>query len=208
MTDISPLTARQQQALERQRQILDTALSLFAKQGYAATSTKQIAREADITEGLIFHYFPKKSDLLKALLNERHAFIQDMVTTLTIDDEKAMATELRRVAKQWLTMHRQERNLVTILLTESHSNAEMRGLFHETIHAVIGHFETYLQNRIDAGKLRADLPLHTMAMSFFAPLLLFFISHQHLTAQAWNQQIDDFVESTIEQWLHGVAVTT
>lgn len=208
MADSIPITSRQQQALDRQQQILDTALSLFAAHGYAATSTKQIAREIGIAEGLIFHYFPKKLDLLKALLNERHAFIAEMVKNLITDEQQTIADELSHVARHWLNIHRQEQKLVTILLRESHSNPEVQGVFVEVMYAAVQHFEHYLQSRMQQGDLRTDLPLHTMAMNFFGSLLLFFFSNQHLTEDEWNSKIDDFISSTVEQWLHGVKAMT
>ena len=65
------LTSRQRQAAARREQILKTALKLFAAQGFDATSTRQIAREVGIAEGLIFHYFPTKASLLAAILEDR-----------------------------------------------------------------------------------------------------------------------------------------
>src|SRR5262245_3168783 len=61
-------TLRQQQAAARRAQIVETALRLFARQGFDGTSTRQIAQEAGIAEGLIFHYFPTKAQLLTAVL--------------------------------------------------------------------------------------------------------------------------------------------
>ncbi len=72
------LTARQQQAQARREQIIEAAVQLFARQGFDATSTKQIARAVGITEGLIFHYFPTKADLLNATLETRHAFLIEL----------------------------------------------------------------------------------------------------------------------------------
>ena len=66
-----PPTARQLQAEARREQILETALKLFAAQGFDGTSTRQIAKEAGIAEGLIFHYFPTKGSLLTAILQDR-----------------------------------------------------------------------------------------------------------------------------------------
>lgn len=49
---------------EKTRQaILRAALELFAKKGFAATTTKEIARRAKIAEGTLFNYFPTKEDL-------------------------------------------------------------------------------------------------------------------------------------------------
>ncbi|MER5997021.1 TetR/AcrR family transcriptional regulator [Nonomuraea sp. NPDC051941] len=51
--------------------ILDAAEELFAGGGYEATPTAVIARLAKVPKGLIFHYFPRKIDVLVALVDER-----------------------------------------------------------------------------------------------------------------------------------------
>ncbi|MEU9833359.1 TetR/AcrR family transcriptional regulator [Streptosporangium sp. NPDC048047] len=51
--------------------ILDAAETLFAGGGYEATSTAEIARVADVPKGLVFHYFPRKIDVLVTLVDER-----------------------------------------------------------------------------------------------------------------------------------------
>ena len=63
---------RQRQADARREQLLDLALDLFAKQGFEATSTQQIAKAAGVTQGLVFHYFGSKEGLLSAVLSTRH----------------------------------------------------------------------------------------------------------------------------------------
>lgn len=52
---------------EKQEKILKTALRLFANEGYAAISTNRIAREAGVSEGLIFRHFKNKEGLLNAI---------------------------------------------------------------------------------------------------------------------------------------------
>ena len=49
--------------------ILHTALDCFAEKGYKDTSTKRIAQEAGIAEGLIFNYFKTKKSLYDALID-------------------------------------------------------------------------------------------------------------------------------------------
>jgi AcrR family transcriptional regulator len=53
---------------EKKEQILQTALRLFAAQGYDATPTSQIAREAGVSEGGMFRHFPNKEALMTAVL--------------------------------------------------------------------------------------------------------------------------------------------
>lgn len=61
------MTRKEQKELRRQ-QILQTALTLFVHQGYHGTKTWQISKEAGISEGLLFHYFPSKENLLEELV--------------------------------------------------------------------------------------------------------------------------------------------
>src|SRR5512144_2917481 len=56
---------------QRRSRILDAAERLFAERGFDATPTARIAALADVPKGLVFYYFPRKIELLKALLNER-----------------------------------------------------------------------------------------------------------------------------------------
>ena len=55
---------------DRQEKILNSALELFATSGYNAVSTSKIAKEAEVSEGLIFRHFKNKQGLLDAVLNQ------------------------------------------------------------------------------------------------------------------------------------------
>jgi AcrR family transcriptional regulator len=56
---------------DRREQILDAALRAFARKGFAWTTNKDIAREAGITPGLIYHYFDSKEALFRAIIDSR-----------------------------------------------------------------------------------------------------------------------------------------
>lgn len=55
---------------EKQEKIIRAALQLFAKEGFNATSTSKVAKEAGVSEGLIFRHFGNKEGLLQAILKE------------------------------------------------------------------------------------------------------------------------------------------
>ncbi|GII77109.1 hypothetical protein Sru01_20910 [Sphaerisporangium rufum] len=58
-------------AADARTRILDAAEELFAGGGYDATATAEIAKRADVPKGLVFHYFPRKIDVLVTLVHER-----------------------------------------------------------------------------------------------------------------------------------------
>lgn len=53
---------------ERKRELLDTAMRLFAERGYEAVSMRDISRAAGVTPGLSYHYFDSKRKLFAAAL--------------------------------------------------------------------------------------------------------------------------------------------
>jgi len=55
---------------DKRRLILDNSLKLFVHKGYAATTTRDIAKRAGISAGLLFHYFPTKETILEELIDE------------------------------------------------------------------------------------------------------------------------------------------
>ena len=54
--------------VETQQIILNTALELFSKNGYDATSVAEICERADVSKGAFYHHFPSKQDLFLVLM--------------------------------------------------------------------------------------------------------------------------------------------
>lgn len=53
---------------ERKQELLDTAMRLFVERGFSATSMRDIAKAADVTPGLAYHYFDSKQKLFAEAL--------------------------------------------------------------------------------------------------------------------------------------------
>ena len=61
---------RETKSERSQRQILDAGLQLFSHQGYRATTIREIADEAGVSTGNVYHHFPDKHAIFNALLEE------------------------------------------------------------------------------------------------------------------------------------------
>lgn len=70
----------------KRESILNTALKLFANEGFDAVSTKQIALEAKVSEGLIFKHFQSKKALLNILMTEVLLKIPSIFNTILIEN--------------------------------------------------------------------------------------------------------------------------
>ncbi len=82
---MSPRTKEQFETIRNEKEvlILETALRLFAKNGYLSTSVSLIAKEASISKGSMYNYFKSKEDLLhKVVFGKANQFLEFLV----IDD--------------------------------------------------------------------------------------------------------------------------
>lgn len=76
---------------EKKENILESALKLFAKEGYHATSTSKVAKEAEVSEGLIFRHFENKDGLLQAILAEGENRLKSLYADVVLEsDPKAL----------------------------------------------------------------------------------------------------------------------
>jgi AcrR family transcriptional regulator len=202
-----PPTGRQRQAAARREQILETALKLFAERGFDATSTRQIAREVGIAEGLIFHYFPTKASLLTAIredrLEGRRAFRTRLRPLLDDARDKPAPEVLHAVASGWLATLRRDEEIVVVLFTAAQVNPEVRTAWQGLIREGTELFTGYLAARVEAGELREDLPLETAGTMFVSSLMIFFLTRRYLPEPEWERQGDAFARELISVWLEG-----
>lgn len=203
MTERQTTTSRRQKAEEREQQILDVALALFARQGFAATSTRQIAAEVGVTEGLIFHYFPTKAALLQSIASQRTMFVGEVQSLLERARGQPARDVLQGIVLGWVDAIHHQGDLVTMLLVESQSNDELNEALRTVIGATAGRLAQYLQSRVEAGELRADLPVSTSALMFFSSLMLFFLTHRQLPAAEWRERATAFTQQMLDIWLRG-----
>ena len=95
---------------ERRRQILSCARRLFSERRYEAVSTGEIAQEAGVTRGLIYHYFGDKRGLYVEVVRSLFALPPDLFVTAPGRDREAA---LYDACDRWLAMA--VRNRATVI---------------------------------------------------------------------------------------------
>ncbi|MBS7578371.1 MULTISPECIES: TetR/AcrR family transcriptional regulator [unclassified Enterococcus] len=92
---MSKITQRDIQAIETRQKILDSALEQFSLHGYSATTTRMINRNIGISDGLLYHYFPKgKHQILSILLETK---IDEILQDMEADNKKLQSFNLREL---------------------------------------------------------------------------------------------------------------
>ena len=93
---------------------MSASLELFAKRGYSATTTEEIANKARISKGLIFAHFPTKQDLLLAILDEE---IERILPVFSKDNDPRPAKErFISLVNSWLEVIKTRPLLVRLSL--------------------------------------------------------------------------------------------
>jgi len=83
---------------DKQKTNVETALKLFAKNGYDAVATRTIAREANVSEGLIFRHFESKQGLLNAIIELGKEHVDEQVQVFNTESDPG---NLVRCVLEW-----------------------------------------------------------------------------------------------------------
>ena len=102
---------------EKRRLLLDAAVRVFARKGYHAARVGDIAEEAGVAYGLLYHYFASKEELLRSVFRETWRAL--IVTIKSVEEgEDPPREQLRKVAEILLRSWRRDPDLVRVLVLE------------------------------------------------------------------------------------------
>jgi TetR/AcrR family transcriptional regulator, fatty acid metabolism regulator protein len=102
---------------EKRDQILAAAVRVFAARGYEASRVGDIARDAGVAYGLVYHYYPSKEAVLEAVFREAWGRLLAAVG-LAEETGKGAADQLSLVVKIVLRAWRDDPDLVRLLVRE------------------------------------------------------------------------------------------
>lgn len=154
-------TPQQKRSIEKKRRILKAASELIEQKGLSGTTTKDIARKADVAVGTFYSYFEDKDDLLRELQNQHQEDLKETIfEKMRAQETKSMTG--REICRWFLEasydshtysaeMHRQA---LALRLTDEGA----RALAHRTeciVHGKTVEFLASLQNRLRVTDLEA-----------------------------------------------------
>jgi AcrR family transcriptional regulator len=162
---------------ERRQAVLDTACRVFSKSSYRGATTAEIAREAGITEPILYRHFGSKRDLYLACLEETWRTLREVAEQAVRDDpgrclgavaDMYMAKEARiRLVDLWIQA-----------LTEAAEDATIAKAVKQQIREVHAFFADMIRRGQEAGVLHADRDPIAEAWIFVAGGLLATIDHR------------------------------
>lgn len=143
-------------ASEVQSRIIRAAAALFARQGFRGTSTREIARIADVSEVTIFRYFEHKDDIFWSALESGFSAIRPRLNTLVksarLESPEVMLPEIISVLVDIATLSPELVRLIAVALLELHGKGE--SICRENLTPLFSAIANYLSRTIESGKMR------------------------------------------------------
>ena len=141
---MSPKTPIQNEQIraESKHKIMEAAFKLIAKNGYDSTSVAMIAKEAEVSKGLLYNYFKSKEALVEALVMSAMSEVDSVLGELTDSDPKAM---LKNVFT-WFFKEMREQHDHWRLITELTFKIDKFDFVHDIVTNKLNEFVGLLQS--------------------------------------------------------------
>jgi TetR/AcrR family transcriptional regulator, fatty acid metabolism regulator protein len=122
--------ASQAPPIDRRRQILDAAIRVFAHQGFHRCRVSDIADEAGVAYGLVYHYFSSKEEVLNELFAERWSLLLTAIDEIDARDDLEPREKLAAVAAFIIDSYRHDPDLMKVIIVEVTRAANSFGRTH------------------------------------------------------------------------------
>lgn len=189
----------------RRELIIEAAIKVFAEKGFDASSNRDIAKEANITTGLIYHYFKNKNDLLRAAIEENPT--RQLLRAIPPEISNLPIPEfLRSVAINMLEMAKSEKFicLIRIYLPEVIRNPQIVPAGTNTIQKITETIAQSIDTKMKNGDLRAGNPA-LIAQIFVGALMDIILRSKIMKEKAVMDFTDEqIVDSLVELTMIGI----
>jgi AcrR family transcriptional regulator len=105
-------------APDKRRMILDAAITVFARRGFHHCRVSDVADEANVAYGLVYHYFDSKEQILDTLFTERWKIMLDAIVAIDQEQEGPAREKLYKVGSFIIDSYRYEPDLMKVIIVE------------------------------------------------------------------------------------------
>jgi AcrR family transcriptional regulator len=140
---------------DTRERLVTVARRIFATNGYDAATNSEIAQEAGITTGAIYHYFPSKADLWEAAYSHVQEIIYDAFEK-AVAERRGLTTLLDAVLDTSVALNRNDTSLAGFVVnvpSETQRHAELRSRVGPIQSRTRGFFERLVQEGSENGEL-------------------------------------------------------
>jgi AcrR family transcriptional regulator len=162
------LSERSTAAEEKRRVILDAAVRVFARRGFHASRVGDIAEEAGVAHGLLYHYFSSKDEVLETIFREHWTALLERIHTVEASGDTPV-DQLRGIVRAMFHGWRHEPDVVRVVIREIARSTEVAQRVGELVKP-IGAIRRIVERGQEAGDFRRDLEADTAAVIVYGAI--------------------------------------
>jgi TetR/AcrR family fatty acid metabolism transcriptional regulator len=164
------VSARRDATADKRRVILDAAIRVFAREGFHRCRVSDIAREANVAYGLVYHYFRSKDEVLDTLFTERWSLLLEAISARD-RDAAPVRDKLHGIASFIIDSYRNDPDLMKVIIVEVTRAANTFGRAHlgEIRQAYQGISAIVAQGQED-GTFRSDISADFATLCFYGAI--------------------------------------
>jgi TetR/AcrR family fatty acid metabolism transcriptional regulator len=185
---------------DKRRMILDAAIHVFAREGFHGCRVSDIANEANVAYGLVYHYFSSKDEVLDTLFSERWGLLLETINEVSARDEP-VRDKLREVASFIVESYRHDPDLMKVIIVEVTRAANTFGRAHlREIRQAYEGIAAIVQSAQREGAFRDDISPEFASLFFYGAieqLLTGWIFDELPTSPEEFEQAKDAVVETV-----------
>jgi AcrR family transcriptional regulator len=157
-----------EQSIDRRTQLLEAAVRVFARKGFHTCRVGEIAEEAGVAHGLLYHYFASKDEVLETIFRETWSGLLTAIERVESSGEPARE-QLRQVAAILLRSWRHDPDLVRVLVREIGRGQGLQSRVGEIGEAFLAIERIVRRGQAD-GELRPELDARLASWIFYGGL--------------------------------------
>ena len=158
-------------SVDKRRIILDAAIRVFARQGFHACRVSDIADEAGVAYGLVYHYFGSKEEILNTLFTERWQVMLDAIAEIDAKQDVPARDKLYMVASFIIDSYRADPDLMKVIIVEVTRAANSFGRAHlATIREAYDGIAKIVEDARSDGSFKHEISADWAAMCFYGAI--------------------------------------
>jgi TetR/AcrR family fatty acid metabolism transcriptional regulator len=156
--------------VDKRRLILDAGVRVFARRGFHHCRVSDVADEAGVAYGLVYHYFDSKEEILNTLFLERWQIMLDAIAEIDASDRDARE-KLLAVADFIIESYRHDPDLMKVIIVEVTRAANSFGALHiEKIREAYAGIAGIVEAAREEGSFKSGIPAEFAAMCFYGAI--------------------------------------
>ena len=157
-------------ATDKRRLILDAAVRVFARQGFHTCRVADIADDAGVAYGLVYHYFSSKEEILDTLFLERWDVMLDAIAQADAT-ERSPRAKLHAIASFIVDSYRRDPELMKVIIVEVTRAANTFGRTHlAKIREAYAQIAAIVARAQSDGVFRSEVTPEFAALAFYGSI--------------------------------------